>query len=162
MLLLTVSESLHYYMLCEIGFSKDKKKPWLGQSFLIETLEKKLCEPVMKAQSLKTSCTPKFLIVRHIDDTEKFCKRWKTILVQNQDAYRSHAAFKAQYCQELVKAVDGVNQTPFFKMHQVIKYVLNIRSLGSKLEPNGSKKEPWNILISATVIVLEIQSQEEV
>ena len=42
--------------------------------------------------------------------------------------------------------MDGANHTAF-KMHQVINYVLNIRSPRWKLEPKGSKKKPWSIFL---------------
>ena len=44
-----VTESLQDHLLCAIWFSKDKKKSWLGQPFLIESLEKKFGKQAMKA-----------------------------------------------------------------------------------------------------------------
>ena len=41
-LVVKVMESLQDYLLCEIWFSEDEKKVWLGQPFLIVSLEKKL------------------------------------------------------------------------------------------------------------------------
>ena len=38
------------------------------------------------------------------------------------------------------------NQAAFLEMHQVIKYVLNGRSHGLKLEPNMHEKELWDIV----------------
>ena len=58
--------------------------------------------------------------------------------------------------QELSKVMDGANQAVFFKMHQIIRYVLDTRSLGLKLEPK-EKKEPLVLYVSPTVTMLEIQ-----
>ena len=52
----------------------------------------------------------------------------------------------ANMTQELSKIVDGENQAAFLEIHQVIKYVLHSRSLELKLEPNGSEKEPHDIV----------------
>ena len=38
--------------------------------------------------------------------------------------------------------MDGVNQAAFLQMQQVIKYILETRSLGLKLEQKESDKEP--------------------
>ena len=37
-----------------------------------------------------------------------------------------------------------MSQAAFFEMHYVIKYVLDTRNIGLKLEPIEYKKEPWN------------------
>ena len=64
-------ESLWVYLSCEIQFSEDKKKAWLGQPLLNKSLEKKFSEQVKKSQSPKTLGIPQFLIIRQIDDAEK-------------------------------------------------------------------------------------------
>ena len=64
----------------------------------------------------------------------------------------------AKATQELFKAMDSVNQTLFLKVHQVIKYILDIRILALKLEPKRSKEEHWNIVCFSDSDTLEIQS----
>ena len=51
----------------------------------------------------------------------------------------------ANVCQELSKIMDGANLAAFHEMHQVIKYVLDTRSLGLKFKLKGIEKEPWDI-----------------
>ena len=68
-LVLKVSESLQDYLLKEIWFLKDKKKEWLRQPFLIESLEKQFGKQVMKGQHSKT--LPNFLIRRPTKNAEK-------------------------------------------------------------------------------------------
>ena len=41
---------------------------------------------------------------------------------------------------------DNTNQVVFLEINEVIEYVLDIRNLVFKLEPNKIKKEPWNIV----------------
>ena len=52
----------------------------------------------------------------------------------------------ANVTHELSKVIDSANQVAFLEMHQVLKYVLGINTLGLKLEPNGSKEETWDIV----------------
>ena len=58
--MLKVMESLHDYLSHEIQFSEDKKKVWLGQLFLIKSLEKMIGDQVKKGWSLKTPVLTKF------------------------------------------------------------------------------------------------------
>ena len=44
---------------------------------------------------------------------------------------------------ELLKVLDGAKQAAFLKMHHVIKYILDLRNLGLKLEPSRNEKEPF-------------------
>ena len=77
----------------------------------------------------------------------------------------SHETFRAWYCQcelRLSKVMDGANQAAFLEMHQVIKYLIDTKSIGLKLELKGSKKEPGTLYVSAIVTMQKIQSQEEV
>ena len=47
-LLLKISDSLEEYLLCKIRFSKEKKKAWLGQLFLMKNMENKFHEQLIK------------------------------------------------------------------------------------------------------------------
>ena len=57
------------YLSCKIKLSDNNKKAWLGQPFLVESLEKKFVEQVMKVWTHKTPGM--FLIVRLINKTAK-------------------------------------------------------------------------------------------
>ena len=63
-LVLNIKEGLQDYLSCEIKFSTDKKKSWLGQPHLTKTLDKKFGECVKNICSHKTQGMLKFLIVR--------------------------------------------------------------------------------------------------
>ena len=62
-LVLKILEGLQDYLSCEIKFSDDKKRAWLGQPHLIKNLESKFGGLVSKVWSHKTPSTPKFQIV---------------------------------------------------------------------------------------------------
>ena len=70
-------DGLQDYLSCEIKISDNKKHAWLGQPHLIKNLESNFGRLVNKVQSHKTPCTPKFLIMRPMEEIEK-------ILIEDQ------------------------------------------------------------------------------
>ena len=46
----------------------------------------------------------------------------------------------------LMNMINGANKAAFLKMHQVLKYVLNIKYLGLKIETNRNKMEQWDFM----------------
>ena len=70
-LVLKIMEGLQDYLSCKIKISNDKKCTWLGQPRLIKNLMSKFEKLVNKVRSHKTPSTPKFLIVRPMEDIEK-------------------------------------------------------------------------------------------
>ena len=47
---------------------------------------------------------------------------------------------------ELSKANDDANSAAFNELLHVIKYVLNTKNLGLKIEPTGNSNESWDIM----------------
>ena len=70
-LILKVVEGLQDYLSCEIKFSEDKKRAWLGQPYLIKNMEKKFGEFIQDVWSHKTTGMTKFLIIRPTVNSEK-------------------------------------------------------------------------------------------
>jgi hypothetical protein len=60
----TVEEKLTDYSSCEINFSKNKKKAYLGQPHLLLNLEKKFGKTVEKLQTYRTPGTQGVGILR--------------------------------------------------------------------------------------------------
>ena len=52
----------------------------------------------------------------------------------------------ANAVQELSKVLNGATDAAFKEMHRVIKYVLDTKNMGLKLEPNSFKKAPWDLV----------------
>ena len=48
--------------------------------------------------------------------------------------------------QKLSKVNNGANDTAILKMHNLIKYMLNTKNFGMKLEPLGNGKESLKIM----------------
>ena len=47
--------------------------------------------------------------------------------------------------QKLSKVNDRACKTAFHEMHHVMKYVVNTKSLGLKIEPTGDENDPWQV-----------------
>ena len=50
---------------------------------------------------------------------------------------------------ELSKANDNAKPAAFCELLQVIRYVLDTKNLGFKLEPTGNASKPWKIICSS-------------
>ena len=53
---------------------------------------------------------------------------------------------------ELSKANNGANPAAFKELLHLIKYVLNMRNLGSKIEPTGNAIKLWKIISEYTAL----------
>ena len=79
-LVLKVEDELNDYLSCEIKFSDDKKKAWLGQPHLISNLKGTFGELVKGNRTYKTPGTPHLNMVRNTNDTQ-------AISIKNQGLY---------------------------------------------------------------------------
>ena len=52
----------------------------------------------------------------------------------------------ANAVRELSKVLDGDNKAAYKEIHQIIKYVLDTRDLGLKIEPILGSNEPWELI----------------
>ena len=145
-LVLKIMEGLQDYLSCKIKISNDRKHAWLGQPHLIKNLKSKFEKLVNEVQSHKTPNTPKFLIIRPVEDIEK-------ILTDDQLTYRSGIGMLlylvkhvhhdiANTTRELSKVNDGVNPAAYTELLQVIKYVIDMEMLGLKINPWGILTNP--------------------
>ena len=150
-LVLKIEDDFHDYLSCEIVFSEDRKKAWLGQPHLISKLEEIFGNEVKKFQKYKTPGTPSTHQVRELN--KSLC-----LSAEKQTNFRSgvgmllylvkHSRPDIANCvRELSKVLDGATQGSYKEMLRVIKYVLDTKTLGLKIEPdNKPKGTPWNIV----------------
>ena len=54
--------------------------------------------------------------------------------------------YLANVTRELSKANDAVNPAAYKELLRVIKYVIDMKNLGLKIEPTGNSNEPWEIV----------------
>ena len=78
-LILKVKDSLKDYLSCEINFSSDKKRGWLGQPHLISNLEKKFKNLVKDMRVYKTPGTPGMSMIRETDQSLLISKEKQTL-----------------------------------------------------------------------------------
>jgi hypothetical protein len=127
----TVEDKLTDYLSCEINFSKNKKKAWLGQPHLLLNLEKKFGKTVEKLQTYRTPGTPGVGILRPETEEEK-------ISDEEQSEYRTCVGMLlylvmhsrpdiADAARELSKSVDGATYASFKEMRRIIKFVLDTK-----------------------------------
>ena len=151
-LILKIEDDLKDYLSCEIQFSKDRTKAWLGQPHLISNLESKFGNDVKKLREYKTPGTPNLNMVRNTDDKLALPK-------EKQSLYRSGVGMLlylvkysrpdiANAVRELSKVLDGSTEASFKEMLRVIKYVLDTKEMGLRIEPKllRSADEPWDLV----------------
>jgi hypothetical protein len=145
-----VEDDLKDYLSCEIRFNFERTKAWLGQPHLLANLERKFGKDVHCMRGTKTPGTPSFGIVRPINENEK-------ISSEKQKLYRSGVGMLlylvkhsrpdiANAVRELSKVLDGANMAAYKEMHRVIKYVLDTRDLGLRIEPIQGSEQPWELV----------------
>jgi hypothetical protein len=149
-LVLKIEEDLKDYLSCEIRFSKDQRKAWLGQPHLIKNLEKKFGHLVGKLREYKTPGTPNWNAVK----TENFSD---LISQEQQVLYRSGVGMLLYLVKhsrpdianpvcELAKVLNGANLAQYKEMLRLCKFVLDTKTLGLKMVPTlGEDKEPWDL-----------------
>lgn len=152
-LILKIEDGLKDYLSCEIKLSDDRTKAWLGQPHLISNLQTKFGSRVMKMRNYKTPGTPSLNMVRNTDETLALSK-------EDQKLYRSGVGMLlylvkysrpdiANPVRELSKVLDSSTKTSFKEMLRIIKYVLDTKDMGLKIEPtqlNKSSDEPWDLV----------------
>jgi len=132
---------------CEIRFNKDRTKAWLGQPHLIKAMENKFKEEVEMLTVYKTPGTPGQGIVRPKSDKEKvgpeLQSRYRTgtgmllWLVKHSRPDIDNAV------RELTKCNDGAHQAAYKELLRSIKFVLDTKDFGLKLEPMAEVDGEW-------------------
>jgi hypothetical protein len=148
----TIENEMTDYLSCEILFSRDRKKCWIGQPHLIRKLEKKFGEMVTTLQKFRTPGTPSCGIVRPTDDKFK-------VSLEDQTLYRSGVGMLlylvkhsrpdiANVVRELSKVMDGATLAAMKEMKRVIKFVMDTKHLGLKMEPKTPDNDKmWDLVI---------------
>ena len=118
---------------------------------MIANLLEKFGEKVQGLSNYKTPGTPGSHIVRPLEDKEK-------ISSEDQALFRSGVGMLlylvkhsrpdiANPVRELSKVLDGASPGNFREMLRVIKYVLDTRKFGLKIEPIFMKDSPWELVL---------------
>jgi hypothetical protein len=146
---LTTTEGTSDYLSCEIVFSEDKKKAWLGQPHLIKNLKKTFGKQVENLQTFRTPGTPGTGLLRPGKDAPKASK-------EEQTTYRSgvgmllylvkHSRPDIANCvREMSKLLDNPTQAAIKEMYRCIKFVLDTSYYGLKIQPTGLTDGHWTL-----------------
>ena len=147
----TVETELKDYLSCEIKFSKDKKKAWIGQPNMIKKILKVFGEEVKSLQKYRTPGTPGHGLVRPKAEEDKIPKekhsRYRTGVGMLLYLIKQSRPEIGNAVRELTKCLDGATEAAYKEMLRVIKHVLDTPGRGLKVEPVESKKGLWRIVL---------------
>ena len=145
-LMLKVEDNLHDYLSCDICFSQDRKRAWLGQPHLISNLAKTFRDEMKGLMKYLTPGTPS---LRQTRETNELLR----LSPSKQHRFRSRVGMLnylvkhsrpdiVNSVRELSKVLDGSTPASYKEMLRVIKYVLDSRHLGLRLCPSGERNQP--------------------
>lgn len=147
----TVEDTLKDYLSCEISFSKDRKKAWLGQPNLIKKLEKKFQSLVSNLQTYRTPGTPGQGVMRPQTEEEKISEEDQSIFRTGVGTLLYLVKYSrpdiANPTRELSKVMDGANMSAFKEMKRIIKFVLDTKYMGLKIEPKLDGSDDWKLVV---------------
>ena len=147
-----VANDLTDYLSCEIRFNKGKTKAWLGQPHLIKSLEQKFGDLVKSSQTYRTPGTPGTGVLRPKEGDER-------ITNEQQSLYRSGVGMLlylvkhsrpdiSNAVRELSKSMDGASLAAFKELRRVIKFVLDTKTMGLKMNPQiVNDASEWDIVV---------------
>ena len=93
---------------------------------------------------------PKLLIIRPMEENEKTSTKdkqdYQSVVGMLLYLVKHSCPNLANATRELSKANDGANPAAYKKLLHVIKYVIDTKNLGLKIEPIGNSNQPWEIV----------------
>jgi len=146
-----LEDTMGDYLSCNIKFNKDRTKAWLGQPHQVKKLEAQFKDLVKGMTTYKTPGTPGYNIIRPGTDDPKLSP-------EDQKTYRSGCGMLlylvkhsrpdiANVARELSKCMDQANAGAYKELKRVIKFVLDTKSFGLKIEPIKEKEDGlWHIM----------------
>ena len=146
---ITVEENTSDYLSCEVVFSSDRKRAWLGQPHLIRNLAAKFWEDVKMLKVYRTPGTPGVMLRRVGGDITKVDE-------ETHGRYRSGVGMLlylikhsrpdiANAVRELTKLLDAPTEAAVKEMLRCIKYVLDTKEYGLRISPRLEPDNRWSI-----------------
>ena len=161
-LVLKVDDNLNNHSSCDIRFSEEKNRAWIGQPHLIANLQDKFGDKVSKLRNYVTPGSPSLSIVRNplqevliLQEDHKLYRSGSGMLLYLVKSSRPDIANPVR---ELLKLLDAPTSASFKEMLRVIKYVLDTKEYGLRVHPNKKRINVGNWYVSAIPITQEIQT----
>ena len=149
-LTLKTDKTLKDYLSCEINFNEDKTKAVLRQPHLIKTLEEDFGEMVKGMANYRTPGTPGKGLIRGnatVDVSKEKHKVYRSGTGKLLYLVKHTRPDIANAVRELSKMLDATTELAFKEMKRLIKYVLDTKEYGLKIEPKiGSKENMWQVI----------------
>ena len=131
-----IQHNLADYLGCEFHMNKERRKGWLGQPSIIQSLEQKFGEKAMKTRSSLTPGTPRFIARRLENEEDK-------VNAQDHETYRSGVGTLlyltkhsrpdiSNPVRELSKTMDAPAPAHLKEMYKLIRFVLETKDHGLK------------------------------
>ena len=148
--IMTVTKDLSDYLSCKITFSTDNKRGCVTQPHLIKNLEEKFSDQVKDMKKYDTPGTPGFHGVREKPEedfsAETLQSEYRTGVGMLLYLVKHSRPEIANAVRELSKVLGKASEADLKEMRRVIKYVLDTRTRGLKLEPKMEGNQ-WNLEI---------------
>jgi hypothetical protein len=140
-----VEENVEDYLSCHIVTNKARTKLWLGQPHIIKNIIDKFGKQLSKMQSYTTPGTPNVGVIRPNEGDQR-------VESNEHRQYRSGVGMLlylvkhsrpdiANAVRELSKVLDGPTPAAFKEMKRVMKFVMDTKNYGLKIEPLIEGKE---------------------
>ena len=148
---ITVSEDLRDYLSCEIAFNKEETKAWLGQPHMVKRIEKEFGDEVKGLSKFKTAGTPGEGLVRMTDPEYMLSperhKRYRTGTGMLLFMIKHSRPDMANAIRELTKCLDAPSEASYKAMLRCIKYLLDSKHKGLKIEPLMDELHKWKLIL---------------
>jgi len=149
---ITVADGTSDYLSCEVLFSNDRKRAWLGQPHLIKNLRKHFWDSVKNLQVYRTPGTPNHGLRRpnkeeNIDINKVDHSKYRTGVGMLLYLIKHSRPDIANAVRELSKLLDKPTVAAIKEMHRCIKYVLDTHEYGLKIYPTRLDDEKWTMTV---------------
>jgi hypothetical protein len=150
---LKVEHSMEDYLSCQVLFSKDGSKAWLGQPHMIKKIVKTFEDDVKGLKVFKTPGTPGYIVPRPQEDdpvvSDDLQARYRSSVGMLLYLVKHSRPDISNAVRELTKCMDKASPEAFKEMLRVVKFVLDTRTMGLRLEPDmtGGDKLVWKLVL---------------
>ena len=146
---ITTEDNTSDYLSCEVVFSDDRKKAWLGQPHLIKNLMSKFWNDVKDMKVYRTPGTPNVILRRVGGDIVKvgdeLHAKFRSGVGMLLFLIKHSRPDIANTVRELTKMLDAPTEASVKEMFRCIKYVIDTKDFGLKIHPQMSIGDKWTI-----------------
>jgi len=141
---ITITKGTSDYLGCELVFSKDKMKAWLGEPRVMKNIKRKFGELVKNAQNYKTPETPGIELRKSMTDYPK-------LSIKEHKTYRPGVdmllyQMKHSRPDIAVRELDKPTPAVLKEIKRVMKFALDTANYRLRIEPTSLDNEKWTMV----------------